>query len=84
MDLPPPPPLITVEELPSEPGCRTLATKTCYKTPIVINKKVRHETSQPPPRASQVWQCNRCKIVALESSQFICNLLQCQEVSYKV
>ena len=44
MDLPPPPPLITVEELPSEPGCRTLATKTCYKTPIVINKKVRHET----------------------------------------
>ena len=79
MDLPPPPPLITVEELPSEPGCRTLATKTCYKTPIVINKKVRHET-----HASQVWQCNRCKIVALESSQFICNLLQCQEVSYKV
>ena len=43
MDLPPPPPLITVEELPSEPGCRTLATKTCYKTPIVINKKVRQK-----------------------------------------
>ena len=47
MDLPPPPPLITVEELPSEPGCRTLATKTCYKTPIVINKKVRHERHKP-------------------------------------
>ena len=47
MDLPPPPPLITVEELPSEPGCRTLATKTCYKTPIVINKKVRHTRHTP-------------------------------------
>ena len=35
-----PPPVVTVEELPSEPGCRTLATKTCYKTPVIINKKV--------------------------------------------
>ena len=37
----PPAPIVTVEELPSEPGCRTIATKTCYKTPIVINNKVR-------------------------------------------
>ena len=34
------PPQVSVEELPSEPGCRTLATKTCYKTPVIINKKV--------------------------------------------
>ena len=34
------PPVVTVEELPSEPGCRTLATKTCHKTPVIINKKV--------------------------------------------
>ena len=36
----PPAPHITIEELPSEPGCRTIARKTCYKTPIIINKKV--------------------------------------------
>ena len=37
-----PPPQVSVEELPSDsPGCRTLATKTCYKTPVIINKKVR-------------------------------------------
>ena len=36
----PPAPIVTVEELPSEPGCRTIATKKCYKTPIVINNKV--------------------------------------------
>ena len=38
----PPPPHVSVEELPSDsPGCRTLATKTCYKTPVIINKKVK-------------------------------------------
>ena len=37
----PPPPIVSVEELPSDnPGCRTLATKTCFKTPIVVNNKV--------------------------------------------
>ena len=37
----PPPPQVSVEELPSDsPGCRTLATKTCYQTPVIINKKV--------------------------------------------
>ena len=35
-----PPPIITVEELPSDPGCRTLATKTCTRTPVIVNKKV--------------------------------------------
>ena len=35
-----PPPIITVEELPSDPGCRTLATKTCIRTPVIVNKKV--------------------------------------------
>ena len=49
MDLPPPPPLITVEELPSEPGCRTLATKTCYKIPISVPKKVPYETCKEVP-----------------------------------
>ena len=34
------PPQVSVEELPSLPGCRTLATKTCNKTPVIINKKV--------------------------------------------
>ena len=42
----PPAPIVTVEELPSEPGCRTIATKTCYKTPIVINNKVRCISSE--------------------------------------
>ena len=38
----PPKPIVTVEELPSDdPECRTLATKTCFNTPIIINKKVR-------------------------------------------
>ena len=35
-----PPPIVTVEELPSDPGCRTLATKTCTRTPVIVNKKV--------------------------------------------
>ena len=35
-----PPPTVTVEELPSDPGGRTLATKTCTRTPVIINKKV--------------------------------------------
>lgn len=39
-----PPPIITVEELPSEPGCRTLATKTCHRTPVIVNKKVSGHT----------------------------------------
>ena len=34
------PPEVSVEELPSGPGCRTLTTKTCFKTPVIINKKV--------------------------------------------
>ena len=34
------PPEVSVEELPSVPGCRTLSTKTCFKTPVIINKKV--------------------------------------------
>ena len=42
----PPKPRVTVEELPSDdPECRTLATKTCYNTPIIINKKVRNENN---------------------------------------
>lgn len=43
------PPQVSVEELPSEPGCRTLATKTCYKTPVIINKKVPFETCRSVP-----------------------------------
>ena len=39
-----PPPIITVEELPSDPGCRTLATKTCIRTPVIVNKKVSGHT----------------------------------------
>ena len=36
-----PPPQVSVEELPSDsPGCRTLATSTCHRTPVIINKKV--------------------------------------------
>jgi len=43
------PPVVSVEELPSEPGCRTLATKTCHKTPVIINKKVPFETCRSVP-----------------------------------
>jgi len=46
----PPPPQVSVEELPSDsPGCRTLATKTCYKIPVIINKKVPFETCRSVP-----------------------------------
>ena len=58
-----PPPQVSVEELPSDsPGCRTLATKTCYKTPVIINKKVRYLSPSSCPRVSGEVSENIVKI----------------------
>ena len=43
------PSIVTTHELPSEPGCRSLATKTCYKIPIIVPKKVPSETCKDVP-----------------------------------
>ena len=43
------PPIVTSYELPSEPGCRSLATKTCHKIPIIVPKKVPFETCHEVP-----------------------------------
>ena len=43
------PPIVTSYELPSQPGCRSLATKTCYKIPIIVPKKVPFEICRDVP-----------------------------------
>ena len=43
------PPIVSTYEIPSQPGCRSLATKTCHKIPIVVPKKVPFETCKDVP-----------------------------------
>ena len=47
---PPPPPVATTFELPpQDPGCRSIATKTCEKIPRIITRKVPHEICKKVP-----------------------------------
>ena len=43
------PPIVTSYEIPAPPGCRSLATKTCWKIPIIVPKKVPFETCREVP-----------------------------------
>ena len=43
------PPIVTSYNLPSEPGCRSFATQTCYKSTIIVPKHVPFETCREVP-----------------------------------
>merc|ERR1711974_298472 len=42
-------PVITTEELPAPPGCRSIATTTCHKVPYKKSTKVPYETCELVP-----------------------------------
>ena len=70
------PPQVSVEELPSLPGCRTLATKTCYKTPVIINKKVSQNICQELwPKYMQFFFCQSLKSAMSAHSLTECNIV---------
>jgi len=45
----PPPPTSVSYEVPSRPGCRSVATKTCRKVPTYVEKKVPYSDCFPVP-----------------------------------
>ena len=43
------PPVITTHELPAPYGCRSIATKMCFKVPMVVPKKIPYEKCNEVP-----------------------------------
>ena len=67
----PPPPTVSIVELPAEPGCRSFSTKTCNKIPIVVPKKVPYDECRTVPSVE-------CFFVLKEVDD-----LECAPVSYE-
>ena len=67
----PPPPTVSIVELPAEPGCRSFSTNTCNKIPIVVPKKVPYDECRSVPSVE-------CFFVLKEVDD-----LECAPVSYE-
>ena len=59
------PPIITTEELPAPPGCRSIATKTCHKVPHIVANKVPYETCEFVPSV-------KCHLVLKKVAELEC------------
>ena len=71
LHLSPPPPTVSIVELPAEPGCRSFSTNTCNKIPIVVPKKVPYDECRSVPSVE-------CFFVLKEVDD-----LECAPVSYE-
>ena len=58
-------PVITTEELPAPPGCRSIATTTCHKVPYKKSTKVPYETCELVPSV-------KCGLVLKEVAELDC------------
>ena len=88
------PPIITTEELPAPPGCRSIATKTCHKVPHVVGNKVPYETCEFVPSVKchlvlkKVAELECVPVVAEECNDFakqvpyLVGEEECEEVVY--
>ena len=47
--LPDSPPIITTQELPAPPGCRSIATKECVKIPVTVPRQVPYSVCRTVP-----------------------------------
>ena len=59
------PPIITTEELPAPPGCRSIATTTCHKVPYMVANKVPYETCELVPSV-------KCHLVLKKVAELEC------------
>ena len=58
-------PVVTTEELPAPPGCRSIATTTCHKVPYKKSTKVPYETCELVPSV-------KCGLVLKEVAELDC------------
>jgi hypothetical protein len=58
-------PVITTEQLPAPPGCRSIATTTCHKVPYKKSTKVPYETCELVPSV-------KCGLVLKEVAELDC------------